>query len=75
MSVQERYKKRFEILEKELQPSSLTGKNEYSQCGLCCYKRPCLTTPDEIKNIAAYLKLPILDLIKKYFVIDQLDDE
>ena len=50
-------------------------KSDCRQCGECCIKRVCTPTPDEIKRIAAFLELPILEAIKKYFAIDQLDDD
>ena len=49
------------------------GKTECQRCGFCCALRPCIPTPDELENIAKYLKMSVKECMKKYFVIDSFD--
>lgn len=60
-------------LEQELQPAYLQGKQECVQCGLCCARRPCIPTPDELKAIAEFLGMELEEAVGKYFVGDRLN--
>nr|BDD48336.1 hypothetical protein 12 [Candidatus Omnitrophota bacterium] len=44
------------------------------RCGFCCLVKTCVPLPDEIPAIAAFLKMSIEDMIKKYMVGDEFDD-
>ena len=59
-------------LEKKLQPAVLQGKTECIRCGLCCARRPCIPTPDELKVIAEFLGMGLEEAVKTYFVGDRL---
>lgn len=47
-------------------------ENKCLQCGFCCATRPCIPTPEELQNIADYLKLDVKEAVKKYFIGDQI---
>jgi len=59
-------------LERDLQPAVLQGKTECVRCGLCCARRPCIPTPDELKAIAEFLGMELEEVVKTYFVGDRL---
>lgn len=61
----------LEKKERELQSARVTGKTECQKSGFCCYQRPAVPTPNEVREIAAYLKLTTKDFIKKYLTIDK----
>ena len=48
------------------------GLKTCQKCGYCCALRPCLPTPEELKNIAKFLKLPLKECVENYFVVDDL---
>ncbi|KKN19169.1 hypothetical protein LCGC14_0948550 [marine sediment metagenome] len=62
---------RLTRLKEELRPASLTGENKCIRCGFCCNMRTCIPTPDELKEIAKFLKLTPKELINKYYAIDK----
>jgi len=45
-------------------------KKECVRCGMCCAKRPCMTTPEEVIAIADYLEITPERCVKEYFVIE-----
>ena len=70
----ERYVEWVRALEKELHPAVLQGKTECVRCGLCCARRPCIPTPDELRAIAEFLGMGLEEAVKTYFVGDRLRD-
>lgn len=48
------------------------GASECQMCGHCCAYRPCIPTPAELRKIAKFLKMPVKEAVKKYFVLDRL---
>ena len=51
------------------------GKTECQRCGYCCACRPCIPTPDELRTIVKFLTIGVKEAVKKYFVIDALEEE
>lgn len=66
----ENEKQRLDELEEHLNSAKIQGKEKCVRSGYCCYKKPCIPTPDEIVSIAQHLKLDINDFINRYCVID-----
>lgn len=62
---------RMEILKKEFKTAEDLNVKHCVKCGFCCYYRTCIPTPDELKKIAEFLKLTVIDTIKKYYCIDK----
>ena len=62
---------RLEKLENELKSARILNKKKCVCCGFCCNKRTCIPTPNELKEIAKFLKLTSTKLINKYFAIDK----
>ena len=48
------------------------GKKECLRCGFCCATRPCIPTPTELSKIAEFLEMPLVECVKKYFVVDRI---
>ena len=48
-------------------------KEECLKCGYCCGMRPCIPTPEELKEIAKFLKMKVNEMVEKYFVCDSYD--
>ena len=63
---------RLERLEKKLGSARLIQENHCVSCGFCCKKRTCIPSPDELVDIAEYLKTTPEKLISTKFVIDRL---
>ena len=64
---------RLNELREKFNTAEKQNKTECQKCGFCCYKRTCVTTPDELSKIAEFLKLSIVETIQKYYCIDTLD--
>lgn len=47
-------------------------RTECLRCGYCCAARPCIPTPQELIKIAKFLKMNIVDMVKKFFVADRI---
>jgi len=62
---------RLEELKKEFKTAEDLNVKHCVKCGYCCHWRTCIPTPEELKQIAEFLKLTVIDTIKKYFCIDQ----
>lgn len=45
-------------------------KKKCVKCGYCCAIKPCIPTPDELKKIAKFLNLPVIEAVKTFFVCD-----
>lgn len=61
---------RLEKLEIKLGSARLKKVKHCLKCGFCCNRRPCIPTPDELIEIANFLKLDVKTCINKYFAID-----
>lgn len=61
---------RLEELEKKMKSAKIQGKRKCIRCGYCCCKRTCIPTPDELREIAKFLKMNVKEMIKKFFAID-----
>ncbi len=44
---------------------------ECQKCGFCCNKRPCITAPQELEEIAKFLGLSVEEIINTYFCVDR----
>jgi Fe-S-cluster containining protein len=67
---QEAESRRLQELRKQFTTAEDVGANECQKCGYCCHKRTCIPTPDELKKIAEFLGLSVIDAIKQYFCVD-----
>jgi len=48
------------------------NKKECLKCGYCCARRPCIPTPEELRNIAKFLDMNLKEMVNKLFVCDSL---
>lgn len=61
---------RIRELETQFNTARKEGSQECQKCGYCCHARSCIPTPQELKEIAKFLKLSPNQLINKYFAVD-----
>lgn len=66
---------RLQRLKLKMNPSELNGNKFCSQSGFCCFKRPAVPSPDEIKQLAKHFKLTPNEFINKYCAIDYAEGE
>jgi len=71
-SLRDNYVTWLKKLEVDSDKASKNGMKECNRCGWCCARRPCMPTPNEIKQISDYLGLEVKEMVKKYFVADRL---
>lgn len=67
---QREYNRWLESMERERAVD--LNKSECQRCGYCCAVRPCIPTPNELKEIAKFLDMDLKKCIKTYFVVDRL---
>lgn len=46
-----------------------------NQCAVCCKRVPCVTTVEDIKKIADYAMIPVHKMLKKYFILDFMNND
>ena len=49
-------------------------KKKCVKCGYCCAVKPCILTPNELKIIAEFLNLTVIEAVRTYFVCDSNED-
>jgi Fe-S-cluster containining protein len=62
---------RLKKLEKKLGSARLKKVDHCIKCGFCCSKRTCIPTPDELVEIAKFLKTTSESLISTKFIVDR----
>jgi Fe-S-cluster containining protein len=67
-------KERLKRLEIELGSARIKKLDYCIKCGFCCSKRTCIPTPDELVEIAKFLKVTPEILISTKFVVDRIVD-
>lgn len=53
--------------------AAMLGLRSCVRCGYCCYVYPCIPRPEEISEVAGYLKISVDELVAKYMVADTED--
>ena len=63
--------RRVETLMRTAKSAKNLKKKACQRCGACCHVRSCELFPDEVKDIAQYLELPVKEFIEHHLVIDR----
>lgn len=53
--------------------SKMEGLDYCNSCGICCWRRPCSFTPEDLKRVSKHMGMTESEFFKKYLAIDSPD--